>query len=95
MNQTILLVVHELLCLAMFYGAFCRAVWANKKTKRSMLMIIRATGAVATVGMLAPISWHYQPDWYALMLLSLTVVAQFVASQHWRDGIPEIFQRSH
>ena len=95
MNPNYLVMLHEVLCIAMFYGAFCRAVWANKQTKPAMLMVIRATGAVATVGMLAPISWHYQPDWYAMLLLSLTVAAQFIASSHWRDGIPHIFQKEH
>ena len=88
-------VLHELLCIALFYGAFCRAVWANKQTKPSLLLVIRLTGVVATVGMLAPIAWNYQPDWYAMMLMALSVCAQYIASHNWRDGIPHIFQKEH
>lgn len=95
MNQYYLLAIHEALCLAMFYGAFCRAVWANKHTKPAMLFIIRATGAVAALGMLAPIAWKYEPDWYAMLLLALTVSAQYLASHNWREGIPHIFQKEH
>lgn len=88
-------ILHEILCIALFYGAFCRAVHTNRSTKTSLRLIIMATGAVATLGMVAPISWGYEPDWYAMVLLTLSVAAQFVASAHWRNGIPEIFQRKH
>lgn len=95
MNHTFFVLLHEVLCAALFYGAFCRAIHANKQTKYSMHIIIRLTGAVATLGMLAPISWNYQPDWFAMILLTLSVTAQFLASSNWREGIPEIFQRKH
>jgi hypothetical protein len=89
------LAAHEILCIALFYGAFCRAVWANKQTKQGMLLIIRLTGAVATIGMVAPIAWHYRPDWFAMLLMTLSVCAQYLASHNWRDGIPHIFQKEH
>lgn len=93
MSLNLHLVVHELLCAMMFYGAFCRAVWANRQTHTHMRLVILMTGSVASLGMLAPISWNYQPDWYATLLLTVSVIAQLVASRHWRHGIPEIFQR--
>lgn len=93
MNLTPTIIIHEVLCLALFYGAFCRAVWANKQTQKRMRFVILMTGSVASLGMLAPIAWHYTPDWYALLLLATSVIAQLIASTNWRDGIPHIFQR--
>ncbi len=93
MSLNIQLIIHELLCAAMFYGAFCRAVWANKQTHTHMRLVILMTGSVASLGMLAPIAWNYQPDWYAMLLLAVSVTAQLIASRHWRDGIPDMFQR--
>lgn len=95
MNLSVSLITHELLCAALFYGAFCRAVWANKRTHHRMRFVILMTGSVASLGMLAPIAWHYTPDWFALLLLATSVIAQGIASTHWREGIPEIFQRKH
>lgn len=93
MNITATLVIHELLCVALFYGAFCRAVLANKQTKRRMRFVIVMTGSVASLGMLAPVAWHYEPDWFALLLLATSVTAQLIASPGWREGIPHQFQR--
>ena len=58
-----------------------------------MRFVIVLTGSVASLGMLAPIAWHYEPDWYAMVLMAVSVIAQAIASHHWRDGIPDIFQR--
>lgn len=87
------LVLHEFLCIALFYSAFCRAVWANSQTQRRMRFVILMTGSVASLGMLAPIAWSYKPDWFALLLLSSIVVSQLITSTNWRDGVPEIFQK--
>jgi len=94
MNLSASVIIHELLCAALFYGAFCRAVWANRQTQKRMRFVITLTGSVASLGMLAPIAWHYQPDWFAMLLLATSVIAQLIASTNWRDGIPHIFQRS-
>ena len=95
MNVTLEIVIHELLCMAIFYGAFCRAVWANKQTQIQMRFVIVMTGSVASLGMLAPIAWHYDPNWFSLLLLATNVTAQLIASNNWRNGIPHIFQHSN
>ena len=93
MAISISLIAHEVLCLALFYSAFCRAVWANSQTQRRMRFIILMTGSVSSLGMLAPISWGYEPNWFELMLLAMAVVSQMITSTNWRDGVPEIFQK--
>lgn len=86
------LILHELLCGIIFYGAFCRAVLLTGDTKPGMKFIVMMTGAVASLGMLAPIAWHYEPDWYSLTLLASSVTAQLIAAGNWREGVPHIFR---
>ena len=65
---------HELLCAALFYLTFCRAVWAGRRTSIGMHTVIRVMGAVSCMGMTAPLAFGYEPDWFSVTLLALVVL---------------------
>jgi hypothetical protein len=71
---SLVVILHELLCAALFYGAFCRALWAGRSTKAGMRFLIKVIGMVACAGMAAPLAFGYQPDWFSVALLGLVVL---------------------
>ena len=68
------LVLHEILCAFLFYLAFCRALHAGRQTTFCRHAVIRIIGAVSCLGMVAPLAWSYQPDWFTVVLLCLVVL---------------------
>ena len=88
------LIIHEMLCAALFYMAFCRAVHTSEETtKLSVRLAICALGAVACLGMAAPIVWCWTPNWYTTALLATVVINQSIFSVQWRNGVPKDFCR--
>ena len=86
------IVVHELLCLALFYSAFFRAVKSDERVHLDVRIAFHLLGAVACWGFVAPLL-GYVPHWWGLALLAAVVLTQWITAQHWRQGVPERFLR--
>lgn len=71
---SLVVILHELLCAALFYAAFCRALWAGRSTSIGVRCLIKMIGMVACAGMAAPLAFGYQPDWFSVALLGLVVL---------------------
>lgn len=76
------LAMHEFLCAALFYSTFCRAVRAGEQTSLAKHTIIRILGAVACLGMAAPLAFRYRPDWFTVILLAVVII-EVRASNAW------------
>lgn len=87
-----MIAAHELLCAALFWSVFCRAVRMTTNTRPSIRYALLVMGTVAAVGLAVPVHWTaWRPDWlYLAMLASITAV-QLVTAYHWRDGVPARF----
>lgn len=87
------LLIHEVLCAALFYSIFCRAVHTDDRVKLDVRFSFFVMGAASLMSAVAPIAWGHEPRVYDLLLLGSVVLVQLVASQHWRKGVPEQFIR--
>lgn len=90
-----MVILHELLCAALFYSIFCRSVHTSCNTTRlSVRLAIWAIGIVACVGMAAPIAWGWHPDWFTMLLLATICGTQFVFASVWSNGVPAQFRKA-
>jgi hypothetical protein len=86
--------LHELLCIALFYSVFCRAVRMDKTTRADVRLALQAMGSVAALGIAVPLQWPtWQPDWFTLALLASITAVQLITAYHWRDGTPGKFSK--
>lgn len=86
MTQQFLLVIHELLCAALFLSAFCRAVPLSLQTRVEIRLMVMATGMTACVGFILPL-WKWAPDWFSTLILLVWVITQAIMAKHWHDQI--------
>lgn len=93
--MTAAVVAHELLCAALFYSVFCRAVRTDAQVKADIRLAFFVLGSVALMGMAAPLAWDHQPSGFDLALLGSIVLVQVITARHWRDGVPEHFLHAH
>jgi hypothetical protein len=93
MNANHILIVHELLCAALFYSVFFRACRACEKVRTDVRLAFVALGLVACAGMAAPLVWGLVPDLFGLVLLAAMVIVQLVTSHHWTAGVPDRFYK--
>ena len=87
-----LVVLHEMLCVAMLYGAFCRLVRVNHQTLVSIRFAFFLIGFAACAGIAQPLQAGWQPSVFELSLLVGVVTMQLVTAHRWRDGVPSKFQ---
>lgn len=87
------LIIHELLCLALFYSVFCRAVHSCEKVRTDVRFAFFLLGIVACAGMAAPLTWHFIPDPFTLALLAAMTGVQLVTAHHWAAGVPDRFYK--
>lgn len=85
-------ILHEALCVIMFYGAFCRLVRCNNSTKVEIRVAFFLIGAAACAGLTQPLRAHWEPSLFELLLLVGVVTMQMVTAPRWRDGVPAKFQ---
>jgi hypothetical protein len=85
------LALHELLCAALFYSVFCRAVQTSAGVKLDVRLAFFALGAVALAGIVAPLALAFVPGGWPLALLSAIVLVQLITARHWRHGVPAVF----
>lgn len=91
--MTKILILHELLCAALFYSVFFRAVKSCEKVRADVRLAFVALGIVACLGMAAPLVWGLVPDLFGLALLGAMTAVQLVTSQHWSAGVPDRFYK--
>lgn len=91
MNITPTLILHEALCITLFYTVFCRAVKTDNKVKTDVRFAFFVLGTVAIMGMVAPIAWAYRPGVFELSLLAAVAMVQIITAHHWSHGVPDRF----
>jgi len=74
----LMLLAHELLCAALFYSSFCRAVKSTERVYADVRLAFNFMGAVSCWGFVAPLM-GYIPSWFGLSLLTAVVAFQWVA----------------
>ena len=87
-----MILLHEILCVAMLYGAFCRLVRVNHRTLVSIRFAFFLIGFAACAGIAQPLRDGWVPSVFELSLLLGVVVMQIVTAPRWRDGPPAKFQ---
>lgn len=87
-----LIVLHEALCVAMLYGAFCRLVLVNQDTLVSIRFAFFLIGFAACAGIAQPLQADWHPTVFELSLLLGVVTMQLVTAHRWRAGVPAKFQ---
>lgn len=88
------LIVHEVLCVAVFVTCFDRLVKTDQTTIRPIRVAIWFMGMAAIVSAFAPPCWGYSPQWPAVLVLLAILVVQVTTAVYWRHGVPHCF-RSH
>lgn len=87
-----MIIAHEILCIALFYSVFCRAVRMDKTTRAEIRFVLLVLGTVAALGIPAPLQWtHWSPDWWSMALLASITALQLVTAWHWTRGVPPRF----
>lgn len=87
-----MILLHQILCAAMFYGAFCRLVRCNCQTRVPIRLGFWMIGAAACAGLIQPLRGGWEPSLFELLLCAGVVTVQMVTSPRWRDGVPAKFQ---
>ena len=87
-----LIVLHEILCVLMLYGAFCRLVRVNQGTLVSIRAAFFLIGFAACAGIAQPMHDGWAPSVFELSLLAGVVTMQMATAHRWRDGVPVKFQ---
>jgi len=93
MIQSALTIIHELLCAALFYTVFYRAVRTSKRVRPDIRLAFFGLGLVACAGMAAPFALGFQPDPFELILLAAIVAVQFFTAHHWANDCPRHFYK--
>jgi hypothetical protein len=90
-NPVCLFIIHELLCAALFYSVFCRAVRSCEKVRTDVRFSFFLLGVVACAGMAAPLVWQFRPSGFTSALLAAVTLVQVVTAKHWDKGVPDRF----
>jgi hypothetical protein len=92
------LIVHTILCAAIFWSSWCRIVKTTKTaTRRSIRWAFSmASGGSILIGAAPFVNYipgygGYQIHWTTLVLLAGFAAVQLATSYHWRNGVPESF----
>ena len=87
----LLLVIHEMLCVTLWYTVFCRAVRTDARVKLQVRAAFVLVGAVALLGFVAHLAWGWEPDLWDVILLAAVVILQVVTATNWKNGVPDRF----
>lgn len=88
-----LIVIHELLCIVLACSVFERGRQMTHYVRRDVRAVFFVLFVAAVVGLVAPLSLPWSPDWWSLLLLAAIVAVQLVTSAHWARGVPHQFYR--
>ncbi|WP_207186263.1 hypothetical protein [Rhodocyclus purpureus] len=83
-----MILAHELLCVVLLYTVFCRAVRTDHTVRVDVRAAFCLLGAVACIGVPAPLIWDGVPSTFTLALLAVITVVQVVTARHWANGVP-------
>ena len=87
--------IHVILCLALLYSQFCRAVKTDHTTRPSVLAAFYFLTVAVVVSLFAPLilpGWQPSPD--SILFLLAVLIVQAVTAVHWRHGAPHAFKRT-
>lgn len=87
------LLLHELLCGALFYTVFCRCVRTDSRVRGDVRLAFVVLGIVACIGMAAPMAWGVLPSAFTLLLLAAILAVQIVTSRYWCESVPDKFYK--
>lgn len=87
-------IAHELLCIALFFTVFCRAVKTDATVRADVRFAFFVLGMVACMGMAAPLAWAHEPDTFQVALLAAVVLVQGVTAHHWQQEVPPQFVKT-
>jgi hypothetical protein len=85
--------IHIVICLALLYSQFCRAVKTDRTTKMPVLLAFYALTVAVVFSLFAPAvlpGWQPSPD--SILFMFAVLVVQAVTSVHWRHGVPDAFR---
>ncbi len=88
-----ILTLHESLCAALLWSVFSRLVQTSTDVRADVRLALIVLGALAILGILAPLAWPWLPDAYTLALQAAIVAVQIITGHHWRHGVPVPFYR--
>lgn len=80
----------EMLCVALFWSVFCRAVLMDRTTRFDVRLSLVMLGTSALVGAVAPL-YGWSPDWVTLTMVTAITVLQSVMATHWENKVPRHF----
>lgn len=89
----VLLIAHELLCVALFWTVFSKLVACCAKVRIAVRLAFFALGGAACAGMVAPLSWHYVPNAFTLLLLTAVCAVEWITAHYWAAGVPDPFYK--
>lgn len=87
------LLLHELLCCALFYTVFCRCVRTDYRVRGDVRAAFVCLGIVACLGMAAPLAWGVVPSAFTILLLAAILAVQIVTSRYWCESVPDKFYK--
>lgn len=90
--STILLVLHVLLCISLFWGCFIRAVRADSRVLVQVRVAFNLLAAAALSGLVVPLL-GYQPTPWSVCMLAAIAYTQHITTHHWEVGPPDRFIR--
>ncbi len=91
MTSSVLLFLHEALCLVLWYAIFFRSVKTDKHVRAGVRVALVLLGHVALAGVVAPLAWAWEPDAWGLALLAAIVILHLVTAADWAHGVPDRF----
>lgn len=91
MTSSVLLFLHEALCLVLWYAIFFRSVKTDKHVRTGVRVALVLLGYVALAGVVAPLAWAWEPDAWGLALLAAIVILHLVTAADWAHGVPDRF----
>lgn len=86
------LLIHEGLCLALFFTVFCRSVKSDQTTRLAIRLSFLLLGAVSLLGVVAPLIWGWEPTVFSSLLMVAFTVVQTVTGSLWSQGVPDQFK---
>jgi hypothetical protein len=86
--------LHTVLCIALFWASYCRAVHTSRRTRPVIRAAICVQASASLGAGAAPWLSGYRPEWPAIVLLASMVLVQAATSLLWRAGVPRQFDRS-
>ncbi len=94
-NLDPMLVLHEVLCIAVFVTCFDRLVKTDRSTIRPIRVAIWFMAVASSIGAFAPPCWGYSPQWPAVLILAAVLVIQITTAVYWQHGVPYCFRNHH